>query len=207
MEPPSGKLEPRDRDWFKKAPADAAIKSLWSAAETIGGSEGRFIKLMILTGKRISALKEIMRWEQIDSDWFWDAPVSPVETNGCMASLCPRLAQRLLSPRQKQGKVFERVNTERLQAEIRQLTGLDDFFWHGIRHMVETKCAELRDDQGKPAIPPHIRDLLFDHAWKRGAGAGYDHHDYVREMADALEAWATHVERLVSPSERVSLLR
>ena len=185
MEPPSGTIKSRDRDWFKKAPADDAIRSLWSAADTIGGSQGRFIKLMILTGQRISALKEIMRWEQIDSDWFWDAPASPVKNKRLHGIPLPGLAQRLLSPRQSQGKVFALGSTQRLQARIKQETGLDDFFWHGIRHMVETKCAELRDDQGKPAIPPHIRDLLFDHAWKRGAGAGYDHHDYVREMRDA----------------------
>ena len=40
MEPPSGKIKSRERDWFKKAAADDAIKSLWSAADTIGGAEG-----------------------------------------------------------------------------------------------------------------------------------------------------------------------
>jgi hypothetical protein len=206
MQTPSGRIESRNRDWFKKSAADDAIRSLWSAADQIAGSEGRFIKLMILTGKRISALKEIMRWEQIDSDFYWDAPESLVKNKRLHGIPLPMLAQRLLSPRQAQGKVFTLASTQRLQTKIKQLTGLDDFFWHGIRHLVETKCAELRDDQGKPAIPPHIRDLLFDHAWKRGAGAGYDHHDYKGEMRDALEAWAAHVEQTVRP-EGVALLR
>ena len=41
MESPSGKIASRDRAWFKKAPADDAIKSLWSAADNIGGPGGQ----------------------------------------------------------------------------------------------------------------------------------------------------------------------
>lgn len=206
MELPVETLKSRDLSWFKKSAADDAIKSLWSAAETIGGQEGKFIKLMLLTGKRIGALKDVLRWEQINSDWFWDAPPSPVKNKRLHGIPLPMLAQRLLSPRQSQGKVFGLGQTQRLQAKIRRLTGLDDFIWHGIRHLVETKCAELKDAQGKPAISPYIRDLLFDHAWKRGAGKGYDKHDYKDEMQDALESWAGYVESVVRP-EGVALLR
>ena len=65
---------------------------------------------MILTGKRISALKEIMRWEQIDEDWFWDAPEVAREEQRLHGIPLPMLAQRLLSPRQQQGKVFDLGN-------------------------------------------------------------------------------------------------
>ena len=57
--------------------------------------------------------------------------------------------------------------------------GIDDFFFHAIRHTVETKMAELR-------IPPHIRDLLLDHVPARGSGAGYDKWHYEPEMREAL---------------------
>ena len=84
MELPVETLKSRDLPWFKGPPGDAAIKSLWSAADQIGGTEGKFIKLMLLTGKRISALREVMRWEQIGEDWFWDAPNRPSKTRNCM---------------------------------------------------------------------------------------------------------------------------
>jgi hypothetical protein len=58
------------------------------------------------------------------------------------------------------------------------------------QHTAETQMAKLR-------IPPHIRDLLFDHRSGRGAGAGYDH--YCNEMREAMEAWSRHVEELVQP--------
>jgi hypothetical protein len=76
---------------------------------------------------------------------------------------------------------------------------VDGFFFHGVRHLAETKLAELK-------IPPHIRDCLFDHIPKRGSGQGYDHHEYRDEMLAALELWAAHIERLVQP-KGVALLR
>jgi hypothetical protein len=206
MEPPAPKAKRRDRDWFKKEAADDAIKALWRAADEIGQGEAQFIKLMLLTGKRISALADVMRWEQIDPDWFWDAPPSEVKNKRLHGIPLPRLAQRILHPRQKQGKVFNIDTTDGLLSRVKRISGMPDFFWHGIRHMLETKTAELRDDKGRPLILPHIRDLLFDHAPKRGSGAGYDHHDYKPEMRDAMETWADYVERLVQ-SEGAALLR
>src|SRR4029079_5848263 len=78
------------------------------------------------------------------------------------------------------------------QGRVKKLTGITDFMPHSIRHTVETKLAELR-------IPPHVRDLLLDHASGRGSGKGYDHWDYREEKLEAMEKWADYVERLVVP--------
>ena len=86
-------------------------------------------------------------------------------------------------------------------AEVRRASGIDDFIWHGVRHLAETKTAELKDDDGKTVILPYVRDMLFDHASARGTGGVYDHHAYVPEMRDALEAWAAYVKKLVGPSK------
>jgi hypothetical protein len=56
----------------------------------------------------------------------------------------------------------------------------------------ETKLAELR-------VPPHIRDLLFDHQPQRGSGAGYDHYQYGDEMREGIEAWPNYIAKLVQP--------
>src|SRR5262249_51361889 len=109
------------------------------------------------------------------------------------------LAQRVLHPRGTSGLVFEAIKLRELQPRIAELSGIRDFFIHGIRHLVETQAAGL--------LAPHIRDLLFDHATARGAGAGYDHHEYRAEMAEAVEAWAAHVAGLASPAEGVARLR
>jgi integrase len=198
MERPWDGAKRRERPWFKKAAGDQAITALWKAADEIGGHEGKYLKAMILTGKRRSDLLS-MRWEQIESDWFWDAPASKSKNKRLHGVPLPNLAQRVLHPRAKQGLVFEGVNLDRLQAEVRERSGIKDFIWHGVRHLVETKLGELR-------ILPHIRDLLLDHVSQRGTGSVYDHHDYKPEMGAAMETWADHVQGLVS-AEGVALLR
>jgi integrase len=67
------------------------------------------------------------------------------------------------------------------QPRPRGFRDFEDFFLHACRHTVETRMAELR-------IPPHIRDLILDHAPARGSGAGYDHYTYRDEMREALES-------------------
>jgi integrase len=58
--------KPRDLPWFSGPAGDVAIRAIWKAADKVGGTEGAFVKLMMLTGKRKSALAN-MRWEQIDA--------------------------------------------------------------------------------------------------------------------------------------------
>jgi integrase len=176
MEKPWNGAKPGERDWFKKQAADHAIKALWKTADELGGDKGRYLKTMLVTGKRKTALLG-MRWDHIDDDWFWDAPASEVKNKRLHGIPLPALAQRILHPRKAQGNVFGAMSDHALnglQAEIRVMSGVEDFFWHGLRHLAETKTAELRDPQGHPLILPHIRDLLFDHASQRGSGEGYD---------------------------------
>ena len=178
MRQPWKGAKPRDRAWFKGDAADLAVKSIWQAADQIGGSEARYLKMMILTGKRKGALAA-MQWQEIGSDWFWNAPPSTAKNKRLHGVPLPALAQRVLHPRKSEGRVFDvMMNMDALQREIRERTSMQDFFYHGVRHLVETKLAELK-------IAPHIRDLLLDHVPARGAGAGYDHYHYRDEMRQA----------------------
>jgi integrase len=198
MRKPFAKPEGRKRDWFKGKPADKAITALWAAADEIGGNEGRYIKMLLLTGKRKSALAS-MRWEEIDESWFWNAP-SGSKNKRLHSIPLPKKAVEVLHPRREKGLVFGELNFAPLQAQIREASGIEDFFFHGVRHLLESKLAELK-------IPPHIRDLLFDHAPNRGTGSVYDHHEYRDEMLDALNQWAAYVDKLRQPASGVRLMR
>ena len=198
--------KPRQRDWFKGTHADQAIRSLWQAADQIGVVEGAYLRLLLLTGKRKSALAN-MQWQELDDDWFWHAPQSDKKNKRLHGVPLPVRAQRILHPRKPRGFVFPGddeghiyVNGVWLQTKIIRASGMKDFFFHGARHLAETKMAELK-------VAPHIRDMLFDHVPERGSGKGYDHHDYKDEMRAALELWAGYIERLVQPAEGVPLLR
>jgi len=74
IDKPSDNERRRERDWFKKRTGDEAIRAIWAAADKIGGVEGQYLKVLLLTGERKTALAE-MKWEEIDKKtWFWDAP-------------------------------------------------------------------------------------------------------------------------------------
>jgi integrase len=195
----------RERDWFKKGAGDDAIRSLWRCADQIGGMEGKYLKLMLLTGKRKTALAD-MRWEHIEPDFFWDPPKSQAKNKRLHGVPLSSLAQRVLHPRQQQGKVFTSIRLQDLQGQIREVSGINDFFWHGLRHLCETKMGELRDHNEHSLILPHIRDLLFDHAPQRGTGKVYDHGDYKPEMRTAMEIWSNYIAGLVQ-AEGVATLR
>jgi integrase len=62
----------RESNWFKGAVGDQAIKTLWNVADKLPAVEGRYLKCLLLTGERKSALVE-MKWEQIEQrldGWF-----------------------------------------------------------------------------------------------------------------------------------------
>lgn len=195
--------EARDR-YFN----DDELKAIWKASDTIGGVQGAFLKVLMLTGKRRGALSA-MRWSEISPDWVWSPPTDPrrrKRNKRVHVTPLPPLCQRVLSPLKPKddqmlgtGYVFagSRRGTHfdagsQFQAKVRDKSGIKDFFQHALRHTVETRLAEL-------GVQPHIRDMVLDHAPLRGSGGGYDHHSYEKEMREALEAWADHIERQVSP--------
>src|SRR5262245_13056703 len=178
LDQPFASAKRRERVWFKKAGADEAIKTLWAVADKLGGVKGQYLKALLLTGKRKSALAE-MKWEQIeqtDKGWFWNAPEGR-KNKRLHAVPLSMIVQRILHPRQNTGFVFPGNRNGRIEAGaaltrmIIKAGAMDDFLLHGCRHIAETKMAELK-------VPQHIRDRLFDHAEGRGSGATYDHHEY-----------------------------
>ena len=199
MKRPFAKPEGRKRDWFKGTAADKAVVSLWSTADQLEVNEGRYLKMLLLTGKRRTSLAS-MRWEHINDDWFWDAPDSESKNKRRHSIPLPKKAQEILHPRKNTGPVFGTISFQKLVRQIRQTSDIKDFIYHGARHLMESKLAELR-------IPPHIRDRLFDHAPNRGAGAGYDHYEYRDEMLAALNQWAAHIDKLRTPAKGVAVLR
>jgi Arm DNA-binding domain len=101
---PWGGEQRRKRDWFRGDRADEVIKTMWDAAAKLSQVEGAYLKLAVITGKRKSALAE-MQWEQIDKDWFWNAPEG-THNKRLHGVPLPALAQRVLGKRKDRGPVF-----------------------------------------------------------------------------------------------------
>lgn len=188
---------------------DDELRALWKAADVLGGSEGAFLKLLILTGKRRGILAG-MRRQDIDAAGLWSPTGGREASNKRRHPIpLPKLALRIIQGvAEKENNPFVFAGRHRgkhmdpgssFQDKVKEASGVGDFFCHATRHTMETRLAELR-------VPPHIRDLLLDHAPARGSGAGYDHHHYRDEMLEALETWAAHVEKIVS-ADGVRVLR
>ena len=198
---PPYKVQGRALDWFAAPRSDEVLRGLWALAGELGGDSDRFIKLLILTGKRRNAVQG-MRWERIDPEtWLWTPPKgSPTKRNNSVT--LPALARRVLGAHQKQG-VVARVSEgecQKLQAVVRKRLGIEDFLWHGVRHITASGLARLK-------VAPHIARLAMDHAPVSDVHAGYEHVDWSPEVADAMEAWAAYVAKLIAPGKGVAVLR
>lgn len=197
-QPPEEKLV-RSRSWYSGDNADALLKCLWQAADQLGGDEGRFTKLMILTGKRRSAL-EFMRWEQIDATYYWK-PTCGNRIKKCNSIPLPKLAQRILGPKQAEGRVFDMLGSAYVLLKLRKLTGVDDLIWHGLRSIMGSRLPKL-------GVAPHCCRMILDHnAFSDVHEFHYVHDAYLLELTAGLELWSQHVERLVQPEAGVSVLR
>lgn len=206
IERPWDGARPRDRVF-----SDNELKALWHAGDAgkLGAIEGAFLKIALLTGKRAGHLRA-MKWSELEQKadgLFWNAPPGAKFKRNHSVPLS-KLAARVLKglkkddqdlvfPGRYSGTLFSAGS--KFQKAVMEASGVERFFIHAARHTVETRLAELR-------VPPHIRDLLLDHAPKRGAGSDYDHWHYGPEMREAAEAWATHLEGVVTKGG-IALLR
>lgn len=201
------------RPWEGETPrsrvfTDDELRALWRAADELAGAPGALLKVLMLTGKRKNDVAP-MRWADLDERGRWQPSAQRRRNKRLHPTTLPRLALRVVLglPRladnphvfvgRRKGSHVDPGSA--LQGNIQALSGVEDFFYHACRHTVETRLAALR-------VPPHIRDLVLDHAPHRGAGADYDHHHYEDEMREALEAWAAYMEGLLA-GDKVRVLR
>lgn len=193
---------------------DEELKSLWKSSPELGTYAGPMLRVMMLTGKRKGVLAEMRRNEieeiKIEVEVkgkitekrisIWTPPQDqsenkrrhPVPLAQSVMDILEKLTEAegneyYFIGRHKKGHLTPGTA---LQKAIQKASGVTDFYFHAVRHTMETRLAKLR-------IAPHIRDLLLDHAWQRGAGQGYDHHDYYVEMQEALETWSAALKAII----------
>jgi integrase len=83
---------------------------------------------------------------------------------------------------------------ERIAAEERgDPVAVAHWTFHDLRRMAATGMARI-------GIPVRVIEAVLNHASGTGGGivAVYQRHDYAAEKRQALEAWARHVEAIVT---------
>lgn len=191
--------------------SDGELRSIWTACEALGQPFGPLIQLLILTGQRRDEVGG-MRWCEVRADErAWVLPKERTK-NGCehlvplspsSLSLLKRLP-RIVGPDGQENLVFTTNGITqisgfskaklRIDAMIMEQTGenLPPWTLHDLRRTFASGCACLGAD-----IPVIEKILNHVSGTFRGIVGVYQRHSYTSEKRAALEAWETHVMKIV----------
>jgi integrase len=200
---------------------DHELRMVWRAADAEGWPFGPLIKLLLLTGQRVSEVGE-MRWDEINKDQrLWTLPAERVK-NGLRHEVPlsdPALAIIGTLPHIKTTKGY--VFTTRRDAAVSGFSrtkdnldatiagGLPDgasppdhWTFHDLRRTVASGMARL-------GIQLQVIEKILNHRSGsfRGIVGVYQRHSYSDEKRKALEVWAAFVQTVVAGRSPANVVR
>jgi len=219
LAPPIRKEKPRERDlspdeirqlWTKldKAPVKRAPRR--SAGDLpMARPTALAIKLALVTGQRIGEVACMATSELALNDVapLWTIPGDRTKNGQPNRVPLSRLALDLISEARELAVdgpwLFPSTNADRpidahaptrALARAREAIGLVDFRIHDLRRTAATRMAEL-------GINPHTISMILNHVSARQGtitSKVYVQYSYDREKREALEAWASKIEGIIS---------
>lgn len=197
---------------------DSHIRAIWAASDKAGYPWGPLVKVLLLTGQRRSEVAG-MRWRDLDLDRkLWSLPAS--QTKAARAHLVPlspavvaileSLPRFVLDPLSKGdeaaepipcefvfttlgdrpvsgfGKAKQRLDTAATKEQKEGELPLPEWRLHDIRRTVVTGLSAL-------GVPEIVKQRIVNHAPRGVTQRHYDHHAYINEKADALNAWSNYI--------------
>ena len=186
---------------------DAEIKAVWRACSEIGGPFSPLVKLLILTGQRRDEVGA-MRWAEVDLERrLWTLPAGRVKNGNGHAVPLSRQAVEILAalPRiEGAGFVFTVSGVTAVSGYSRAKLRLDaamkdddatiaDWRLHDLRRSFASGCARIGI-----ALPTIERALNHVSGSFKGVAGVYQRHDFLAERQAAMDAWARHVEAIVT---------
>jgi len=210
-----GKREARDR-----VLRDPELRIAWEAAGELGYPYGPLVRLLILTGQRVSEVSD-MTWPEVDFDnRLWTIPAARMKGGrahevpvNCDAAALLRSVPR---PTTKKGEYifstvagaspvngFSKAKT-RLDREVARIIAaraekageqpqpIPHFVFHDLRRTMRTHLSAL-------PVQDLVRELIIAHA-KPGLHKVYDQHTYRDEKRQALELWEKRLAGIVNPA-------
>jgi integrase len=193
--------------------SDAELKALWKGFDQVG-TVGDAFKVQLLTAARSGEVVS-MKWSDLElSRAVWTQP----ETKNHKVHVVPLppAAVRLLEGRKaKQAKsknrgkkaspyVFHNPRNpdepmkwlQKAAGRVRKHAVLDDgkkvndFRPHDLRRTVATRLAEM-------GVPDAVLKMILNHSLGSDITGVYNQYKYFEERRQALEAWATKLEKIV----------
>lgn len=181
---------------------------VWRAAGELGFPYGQIARLLVLTGARRDEVAAA-GWSEIDLEKkVWSLPAERSKNRRPHSiPLSPASAEIIMALPRFEGSPFAfsagktppsafSKSKAKLDAEIARLNGgepIPHWVLHDIRRSVASGLASI-------GIPLHVIERCLNHV--SGSFGGivgvYQKHSFADEMRSALEAWARHVESIVS---------
>jgi integrase len=188
--------------------SDDELGLIWQTSDKMGWRLSPFVKLLILTAQRRGEVAT-MQWTDLSLDgdepvWTLPREVTKADREHTvpLSSLVVEIIRSL--PRMEGKYVFDTGRNTPISGfskAKRKLDGLigeagaaaDVWTFHDIRRTAASGMARLN-------IAPHILSRILNHApgQAEGVTAIYNRHSYLPELRHALNAWAAHIERVVS---------
>ncbi len=199
---------PADETARDRVLSDDELAALWRASDGLAQPYSEFIKLLILTGARRNEIAEL-RWREVDLDAkVWTLPKERAKNAREHTIPLSDLAVEVLKglPRiDGSDLIFTLNGKNRISAfsltkdrlNARMPTGTAHWQFHDLRRSLASGCARL-------GVAVHVVEALLNHKSGsiRGVAAVYNRYSYDTEKRAAAEAWARHVEALVSGEPR-----
>jgi integrase len=174
---------------------------MWAVTYELSYPVGPLVRMLMLTGQRRGEVAGA-RWREFDlSNRVWTIPAERFKSDATHVVPLANQVIELLSelPRWASSDLLFSATGGRsaIKSFDRSKSRLDEalgnpsptFVLHDIRRTVRTRLSELR-------VQDHIAEMIIGHA-RRGLARVYDLYRYQTEMAEALQAWADHLGRIV----------
>jgi integrase len=184
---------------------DAEIRLFWQAAGQ-AGTFGACARIALLTGQRREKVVS-MCWSDIQNG-VWTIPVQLREKNNGGSLRLPEFALEVLAERPRltgnpyifAGRSSKPINgfsksKKALDAAITQLNNgqpIAPWVFHDLRRTAKSLMS-------RAGVPSHVSERTTGHIIK-GVEGIYDRHDYFDEKAEALDALAKLVAKILKPS-------
>jgi integrase len=185
---------------------DSELQLLWQVTEAIGYPAGPAVRLLMLTGCRLSEVAGAQRQE---FNGIWIIPAARFKSGQEHRLPITDDMRALLDelPKSKAGDfLFSNSDGARpiggfshVKRHIDELMGdVAPWSFHDLRRTLRTRLAALRVDD-------KVAELVIGHG-KRGLDRVYEQHKFEDEVRDALEAWQAKLRAIVSPPDNVVAL-
>ncbi|HEY7243580.1 MAG TPA: tyrosine-type recombinase/integrase [Xanthobacteraceae bacterium] len=187
----------------KRVLSDEELSPLWHAAER-AGDYGRLVQLLIVTGQRRGDVANAPRDEFDTSAKLWTIPAERFKSDVPHIVPLSQLALDILAKLPQEGGLFHITGFSReksrldkfVHTELRKVNikaKLTPWTLHDLRRTVRTRLSAITTYE--------VAELVIGHG-KKGLARIYDQHEYLDEMREALDNWATRLQRIVSPDTK-----